>query len=157
MDAWKNIIPFAGFTGAAVAAICLLLLLLPAPAYAHGVVLSYETVQGIEITALYDSGEPMAGARVTVFAPGSPADPWLTGTCDDSGKFFFTPDPDWPGLWEIQARLAGHGNLIRVEVTGSSVTGGGTTGFTTLQKLVMAAAIIWGLAGTALFFSRRRN
>ncbi|MEW5784523.1 MAG: carboxypeptidase-like regulatory domain-containing protein [Bacillota bacterium] len=146
---------YSGWAGVAIA-ICLLHLL-PAQAAAHGAALSYETVRGIEITALYDSGEPMTGAQVAVFAPDDPVEPWLTGTCDDSGKFFFTPDPDRPGLWEIQARLAGHGDLLRIEVTADSGISGGTTGFTALQKLVMAMAVIWGLTGTALFFSRRKN
>ena len=44
------------------------LLLLPLGAAAHGVELSYETVQGIEITARYDSGEPMAGGQVAVYS-----------------------------------------------------------------------------------------
>ncbi|HOL17660.1 MAG TPA: carboxypeptidase regulatory-like domain-containing protein [Bacillota bacterium] len=133
------------------------LLLLPNAAAAHGVELSYETVQGIEITARYDSGEPMAGGQVTVYAPDNPADPWLTGTCDDAGKFFFTPDPEQPGWWEVQVRLAGHGDLIRIETGAGGGPAADGTGFTTLQKLVMVLAVAWGLAGTALFFSRRKS
>lgn len=125
--------------------------------FAHGVELSYEAVKVVEITALYDSGDPLAGGQVAVFSPDDPADPWLTGTCDDEGKFFFTPNPNRPGLWEVQVRLAGHGGLIRIEVADESSFFAGTTGYTTLQKLVMALAVIWGLTGTVLFFSRRKN
>lgn len=133
------------------------LLLLPLGAAAHGVELSYETVQGIEITARYDSGEPMAGGQVAVYSPDNPAEPWLTGTCDDSGKFFFTPDPEQPGLWEVQVRLAGHGDLIRIETGAGGGAAAGATGYTALQKLVMTLAVAWGLAGTALYFSRRKS
>ncbi len=135
----------------------LILLLLPFKAAAHGVQISSTMVNGIEITALYDSGQPMAGGQVNVYAPDDPLEPWLTGTCDEQGKFFFIPDYSKPGLWEVQVRLAGHGDLVRIEITGSEeavVTG--TTGLSSLQKAVMALTVIWGAVGTALFFSRRR-
>jgi nickel transport protein len=136
----------------------LILLLLPFKAAAHGVQISSAMVNGIEITALYDSGQPMAGGQVNVYAPDDPLEPWLTGVCDDQGKFFFIPDYSKPGLWEVQVRLAGHGDLVRIEITGSEeaiVTG--TTGLSSLQKAVMALTVIWGAVGTALFFSRRRT
>lgn len=124
---------------------------------AHGVELYHEAHTASKITARYDSGEPLAGAQVSVFAPGSPAEPWLIGTCDNAGTFIFTPDPDKPGLWEVQVRLAGHGGLIRISVDERAVGPAGTTGFTALQKLFMTLAIIWGMVGTALFFSRRQS
>ncbi len=136
----------------------LILLLLPFKAAAHGVQISSAMVNGIEITALYDSGQPMAGGQVNVYAPDDPLEPWLTGTCDEQGKFFFIPDYSKPGLWEVQVRLAGHGDLVRIEITGSEeavVTG--ATGLSSLQKAVMALTVIWGAVGTALFFSRRRT
>jgi len=138
------------------AVITALLLLLPLTALAHGVEIEYTERCAVEITARYDSGDLMAGAQVAVFAPGNPAEPWLTGTCDDSGKFYFVPDPQMPGLWEVQVRLAGHGDLVRIEVGEGEIAPAVTGGFTTAQKLLMAAAVIWGLAGTALYFSRRR-
>lgn len=125
--------------------------------WAHGVELEYYERNAIEIIARYDTGEPMAEAQVAVFAPGTPAEPWLTGLCDQSGRFYFVPDPQMPGLWEVQVRQAGHGGLIRVEVgengAGPPVTGG----FSFAQRILMAAAVVWGLVGTAFFFSRRRN
>lgn len=134
-----------------------LLLFTARAAFAHGVELSYEAVKVVEITARYDSGDPLAGGQVAVFSPDDPVNPWLTGTCDDEGQFSFTPDPSRPGLWEVQVRLAGHGGLIRIEIAGDSSHFAGTTGYTTLQKLVMAVAVIWGLTGTVLFFSRRND
>ena len=153
----RAIMKYPGRAGAALLALGAILLIAPLGVAAHGVELSYETVSGVEITARYDSGEPMAGGQVSVFAPDNPAEPWLTGFCDDSGKFYFTPDGGLPGLWEIQVRLGGHGDLIRLEVTAGGAGGAATTGFTAMQKLIMTLTVIWGLAGTALFFSRRKN
>lgn len=126
-------------------------------ALAHGVSLTYETRPGVVISARYDSGEPLTGAQVTVFTPDNPAEPWLTGTSDASGRFYFTPDPAVPGLWEVQVRLAGHGGLIRVAVEEGGAAAAGASGFTTLQKLIMVLAVLWGLAGTAMYFSRRKT
>ncbi|MFU8794948.1 MAG: carboxypeptidase regulatory-like domain-containing protein [Dethiobacteria bacterium] len=123
---------------------------------AHGVELEFTERSTIEVTARYDSGGPMAGAQVAVFAPGSPAEPWLTGVCDSSGRFFFVPDPAIPGLWEVQVRLAGHGGLIRIELAEGNIEPSRSTGFSGLQILIMAAAVIWGFVGTALFYSRKR-
>ena len=148
-----------GASAAAAALITVLLLLvLGTPAVmAHGVELSYRASEGVEVTTLYDSGEPLAEGQVTVYAPGEPSDPWLTGVCDDEGKFFFIPDVEIPGTWEVKVRQAGHGGIIRIEVEDGAVESGGTTGFTVLQKVVMALAVLWGLAGTALYFRRRKT
>ena len=146
---------FLPFT--AVAAICLLYTLPLAVVQAHGVELEYIERDAIEVTARYDSGAPMAEAQVAVFAPGSPAEPWLTGACDSDGRFVFIPDPDRPGLWEVRVRQAGHGGLLRIEVGESGIDLVGSTGFTGPQILIMTAAVIWGLIGTALYFSRRKS
>lgn len=124
--------------------------------WAHGVDLEYTGHFAIEISAHYDSGDPMSGAQVAVFAPGNPAQPWLSGICDDSGRFSFIPDPQTPGLWEVHVRKAGHGGIIRIEVDESGITPPAAGGFTVMQKTLMTLAVIWGLVGTALFFSRRR-
>jgi len=136
----------------------LILLLFPGGVSAHGVDLTAESVNALEVIALYDSGLPMAGGQVTIYAPDDPLEPWLTGICDQEGRFVFVPDYSKPGLWEIQVRLAGHGELIRFEVTtAEEVVAGGSRGLSLLQKIVMALVIAWGAVGTALYFSRRNN
>ena len=45
----------------------------------------------VAVEATYHSGRPMAGAQVTVLAPGSPDEPWLKGECDAEGRFEFAP------------------------------------------------------------------
>jgi nickel transport protein len=132
-------------------------LLLPVPALAHGVNIQYSSDTEITILARYDSGEPMAGAQVTVYAPDDPTTPWLTGVCDDEGRFSFTPDASIPGTWDVQVRLAGHGGMVHIPVGGdSAATSGGVGGYSALQLALMAACVIWGCIGTALYFRRRR-
>lgn len=149
----------AGTSAAAAAFLAgLLLIVLGTPAVmAHGVELSFSASEGVEVTALYDSGEPLSEAQVTVYAPGELSDPWLTGACDDDGKFFFVPDAEIPGTWEVKVRQAGHGGIIRIEVEDGAIESGGTTGFTVLQKVIMTRAVLWGFAGTALYFRRRQK
>ena len=133
-----------------------LLLISTSPAYAHGAKIEHRVSTTIDIIATYDSGEPMAKAQVSVFAPHDPQTPWLTGMCDAEGKFSFSPDPALPGTWDIQVRQAGHGDIIHVDVGGDRATAGGAGNFSAVQIVVMAACVVWGFIGTALYFSKRR-
>jgi nickel transport protein len=136
----------------------LILLLFPLKVAAHGVDITAMPVNAVEIVALYDSGQPMAGGQVAIYAPDEPLEPWLTGICDEEGHFFFVPDYSRAGLWEIQVRLAGHGDLIRLEVTAAEeALASGPGGLTIMQKIVMALVVGWGAVGTALYFSRRQS
>ena len=144
---WKFIIPFI---------LLFLILGLPATAYAHGARIDYTVNMTIDIVASYDNGEPMAGAQVVVYAPDDPSSPWLTGVCDDSGRFTFTPDSSKPGTWDVQVRQSGHGDIVHIPIGEDIAVTGGTGGYTVLQIILMAACGIWGFVGTALYFSRRR-
>jgi nickel transport protein len=141
---------------AAVIGVLVLSLLLPTQALAHGVNIQYSSDIKIEIVARYDTGTPMAGAQVTVYAPDDPSTPWLTGVCDDEGRFSFTPDASIPGSWDVQVRLAGHGGIVHVPVGEGTATSGGIGGYSYLQIGLMAACVIWASIGTALYFRRRR-
>ena len=140
--------------------ICLTFLLiilgLPMKAYAHGVKIEYTSSMAIEIVAKYDNGEPMSGAQVVVYAPDDASTPWLTGICDDEGRFTFTPDSSKPGTWDVQVRKAGHGDIVHISVGEDTVASGGTSSYSVLQIVLMVACVIWGGVGTALYFSRRR-
>lgn len=153
-----------------VALICLLLALAHSPVYAHGAKLDYtaqtRTVTVVDIYATFDSGDPMGGAQVVIYAPNDPVNPWQTGVCDEQGSFSFTPDPAIPGTWEIQARQSGHGAIAYVEIGETAgqpdsdvariqVMTGSTSTFTPLQYTLMGASVVWGLVGTALYFSGR--
>lgn len=127
---------------------------LTATALAHGAQITYQIKPTVEIEATYDSGEPLAEGQVTVYAPDDPATPWLTGVCDEEGRFTFTPDPSIPGTWDVQVRQAGHGDIVHIPIGEEGATGSGG-GLTPLQIALMAGSVIWGAVGTALFFSRR--
>jgi len=135
--------------------VLVLCLLTPVRVYAHGAKIEYTVGMTIEILAAYDSGEPMAGGQVTVYAPDDPSTPWLTGVCDDTGHFSFTPDTTLTGTWDIQVRQAGHGDIVHIPI-GTEAAGSGSDALTPLQIVLMAACVIWGSIGTALFFSRRK-
>jgi len=142
---------------AAIIGILALGLVVPTKAYAHGVNIEYTSNVEIEVVAAYDTGEPMSGAQVVVYSPDDSSTPWLTGVCDDEGRFSFIPDTSKPGIWDIKVRLAGHGDIIHIPVGEDSVPTGGIGGYTTLQIGLMAACVVWGSVGTALYFSRRRQ
>jgi nickel transport protein len=141
---------------AAVIGVLVLGLLLPTPVLAHGVNIQYTSDIEITIVAEYDSGEPMASAQVAVYAPDDPTTPWLTSVCDDEGRFSFTPDVSIPGTWDVQVRLAGHGGMVHIPVGEGATGSGGVGGYSYLQIAMMAACVIWGCIGTALYFRRRR-
>jgi len=121
--------------------------------FAHGARVTYSIESVVNIQAMYDSGEAMAEAQVVVYAPNDPTNPWLTGSCDSEGRFQFKPDPAIPGIWDVQVRSAGHGDMIHIDL--SSSTSAAESSSTPLQTILMGACVIWGFIGTALFFSRR--
>jgi nickel transport protein len=133
-----------------------LCLVLPMQVYAHGARIEYTSSTEIEIVAKYDTGEPMGGAQVMVYAPDDPSTPWLTGVCDDEGRFTFVPDSTKPGTWDVQVRQAGHGDMVHIPVGEGAVVAGSSGGYSVLQIVLMAVCVVWGIAGTALYFSRRR-
>lgn len=135
------------------------LLCLPVAVEAHGAKIDYTIAASIEIVAKYDSGEPMAGAQVTIYAPDDPSEAWQTGTCDAEGRFGFTPDTSIPGVWDVQVRQAGHGDMIHIEVGQKGrVTGGDSGGgYSTGQIVLMSVCVVWGLFATALYFRGRRQ
>ncbi len=135
---------------------------------AHGVVTSYVERRGFEIMARYDTGQPMAGAQVAVYAPVDagypPNQAWLTGVCDDQGRFAFVPNAAMPGVWSVRVRQAGHGDMLHITVDASSETEAaealagttGTRGYSPLQIGLMTFCVVWGSIGSALYFSRRK-
>ena len=144
---WKFIMPL----------ILLLIFSLPMTAYAHGAKIDYTINMTIDIVASYDTGEPMAGAQVVVYAPDNPSSAWLTGVCDNKGRFSFTPDTSKPGTWDVQVRQSGHGDIVHIPIGEDIRASGSTGGYSVLQIVLMAICGIWGCVGTALYFSRRKT
>jgi nickel transport protein len=143
---WKPVLPL----------VVLLTVTLAGTVYAHGAEIEYTLNTAVELVATYDTGEPMAGGQVTVYAPDDPATPWLTGECDEEGRFIFTPDPSKPGTWDVQVRQAGHGDIVHIAI-GEGVGGSGGDGLSAAQIVLMAVCVIWGFAGTAFFFVSRKR
>jgi nickel transport protein len=144
----------------AILAVCLLVWAIPSSVSAHGVTIVYATATTVTVNASFDSGEPMAGAQVNVFAPDDPRTPWLQGTCDEQGRFTFEPDPALSGDWEVQVRLAGHGDVIVIPVNGTNGIAAAVNsqpGYTPLQIVTMSATVVWGFIGTALYFTNRKR
>ena len=134
------------------------------PAYAHGATIEV-LPQAIEIVATFDTGEPMADAQVSIYAPDELETPSQTGQTDSEGRFLFTPEADAvPGNWEVTVRKAGHGQTttfamgaIGEEGAGvfAGASGQGMMGAQATQRWISMAAILWGFLGTALYFSRK--
>ncbi|MBK5927095.1 hypothetical protein CCR87_07040 [Rhodobaculum claviforme] len=140
----------------------------PLPALAHAALLEAEVATAVRLLARYDTGAPMQGAQVIIYAPDTPAEAWDRGTTDAEGRFVFVPDPALPGRWSIQVRQAGHGALTHVQI-GAGAPGAGpetapvpaavierpATTAGPMQRAVMVALVAWGALGTALYFRRR--
>ena len=132
---------------------------------AHGAKIQYRQTEAISIQAIYDDGKPMKEAQVVVYAPSDLATPWLTGVTNEEGYFSFVPDGDVSGNWDVKVRQSGHGDIISIPITeGKSLADTNkdmsltsNSNYSPVQKIVMAAAGIWGFIGTALFFSRKQS
>lgn len=83
-------------------------------AIAHGANINIQDVRAYEIQAVYDSGEPMVKAQVSVFGSDNPQVPVETGITDDEGRWVWVADR--PGTWTFQVRQAGHGGLADLKV-----------------------------------------
>lgn len=151
----------------------------PLPAIAHGVQLTHQTLEAVEVQALYDNGDPMSNAQVTVYTPNDPETPWQQGTADENGRFLFAPDPSQAGNWTVRVRQAGHGGIVNLaiapetppeaavappnatsvpEVAPSSGTlSVQSPSVNPLPTGLAIASGVWGFVGTALFFSRFNN
>ncbi|MGY6632565.1 MAG: carboxypeptidase-like regulatory domain-containing protein [Alkalilacustris sp.] len=142
----------------------------PPPALGHAALLDAEATTAVRLHARYDTGAPMAGAQVIIYAPDAPADAWSHGTTDAAGRYVFVPDMALPGRWTVQVRQAGHGAVAHVTLgadagarDGDAAAAGAVSIRTDsppaspLQRAVMIALVAWGALGTALYFRRRRD
>jgi nickel transport protein len=143
-----------------------------APAEAHGshieasVDRTVTVTRTVDISATTHGSRPMAEARVTVYAPGAPDEPWLSGTCDSDGRFRFDLPGEAAGTWDIRVAHQGHGGQIRLDIPAEdddsrdTVTAEAIAAqppLSTLQKAILGGSVVWGCVGTAFFFARRRR
>ena len=128
----------------------------PFRSLAHGVLMDATPIPSFQVQVQYESGEPMANAQITVYAPDDPQTVWSQALTDENGYFLFTPEPGVTGTWDVQARLAGHGEVLRIDVQeDGSVRQLQRVSNAPLQKWLTIAAVVWGFVGTALYFSKQ--
>lgn len=123
--------------------------------YAHGVNISYKANIEYEISANYDTGQPLSEAQVTIYSPQNPSEPWYKGISDSKGKISVKLDSSQKGMWLVQFRKGGHGANINIPV-GEDKALEGTTGYSKIQMIIMSICILWGFIGTTLYFKARR-
>jgi len=134
-------------------------------AEAHGVIINHviDPLTGdIIMNAKFDTGEIMNEAQIAIFSPSDPATPWLVAEADALGSYRFAPDSSLPGLWEVQIRKAGHGDILRLQLDENTMASlsesqASTTGFSLSQIILMSASVIWGFIGTAFYFAARQK
>ena len=94
---------------------------LPTKAMAHQVQTNYflndqPTGDRLELQTTFSNGEPLKGAKVTVYAPDQPYRARATGVTDSQGRFTFAPDESVSGDWEVNIERAGHQDILTVPV-----------------------------------------
>ena len=132
--------------------------MLTAPVFGHGARVIWE-IQGdsIHISALFDDGQPLKSAQVTVFSGAAPSMPYIVGMTDENGEFTFLPDREESLNWDVQVRSAGHGDIVHLSLAEESTVENEQGMFTTLQIVLMSGCVVWGFVGTAFFFASRRK
>ncbi|MGF1604503.1 MAG: carboxypeptidase regulatory-like domain-containing protein [Thermosynechococcaceae cyanobacterium] len=117
------------------------------------------TSKAVEIEAAFDTGEPMANAQVTIYAPDGSTQPWLTGKADSKGHFEFTPPADQVGTWQVKVRQAGHGKILNIPV-GAENTADITVSsepVSPMLRSLLGVVVIGGFVLTAILFSSRKK
>lgn len=94
---------------------------IPTKAMAHQVQTNYfldsQAGDRLELQTTFSNGQPLKGAKVTVYAPDQPFRVHAVGKTDSQGRFTFTPDQPIDGEWEVNIKQAGHQDILTVPVT----------------------------------------
>ncbi|WP_129600426.1 carboxypeptidase regulatory-like domain-containing protein [Anaerophilus nitritogenes] len=136
--------------------ILMMMILYTSPTFAHGVDITYTKDSSYTIDAKYEDGMVMKNAQIIIYAPDDAKKPWKKDTCDENGKYVFTPDSSKEGDWMVQIRQSGHGGMLHIPV-GAEESAPVQSGYSPVQKWIMAGCVVWGMIGTALYFSRRNQ
>ncbi|MGC1310142.1 MAG: carboxypeptidase-like regulatory domain-containing protein [Phormidesmis sp.] len=92
-----------------------------APTSADSVAPAERAVESLELQSTFSNGQPLKGAKVTVFAPEQSFRPYTTGVTDGQGRFTFEPNVALTGEWEVKIKRDGHSDIIYVPVTESGI------------------------------------
>jgi nickel transport protein len=135
--------------------------MLPSLLYAHGVTSKIDT-GGIVVSAMYDTGEAMDYARVTISAPGASLR-FQSGRTDRNGRFCFFPDVS--GDWKVVVDdEMGHRLEVNVFVdqamslqASRENEKAGPGYLTRWQKAIMGVSIIFGISSILFWWRGRKS
>jgi nickel transport protein len=128
-------------------------------ASAHGVAataINAGAVAAVEM--LYNTGEPMAYAEISVFSPSSPDKEVIAGFADRNGRYAFVPDED--GEWRVEAADGlGHKSIITVNhAIGADIAHEADEGSSPLYiRALLGISIILNIFAAYSFVMRRKN
>jgi nickel transport protein len=133
----------------------------PALLYAHGVTSKIDT-GGIVVSALYDTGEAMDYAKVTISAPDANLK-FQSGRTDRNGRFCFFPDVS--GNWKVVVDdEMGHRLEVNVPIDEVMVlranhenVNSERSFLTRYEKAVMGVSIIFGISGILFGWKARKS
>lgn len=116
----------------------------PRQAWAHQVETNYILGSQLQFQSHFSTGEPFAGARVTIYAPNQPDQPWQTLTTDSQGQFSFLPDRTIPGNWEvrIEDENQSHADYWTVPVDGQGIVEEGIVLDATQDQHYVTASVL---------------
>ncbi|MEM7117277.1 MAG: hypothetical protein AAF614_32890 [Chloroflexota bacterium] len=137
--------------------IIIAILLYASPALAHGTSMQMEVVNEatLELRALFDTGEPMSEAQITVYAADNPTEAWHSGVADENGFYAFDVDTSIRGEWAISIRTAGHGEILHLNVLRNGTISLAEVAERPLwQTILIAVAVVAALGGIAYRYSR---
>jgi nickel transport protein len=116
----------------------------PSQAWAHQVETNYMLGSQLQFQSRFSTGEPFAGARVTIYAPNQPDQPWQTLTTDSQGQFSFLPDRTIVGNWEvrIEDEDQSHADYWTVPVDGQGIVEEGIVLDATQDQHYVTASVL---------------
>lgn len=116
----------------------------PSQAWAHQVETNYMLSSQLQFQSRFSTGEPFAGARVTIYAPNQPDRPWQTLTTDSQGQFSFLPDRSIVGNWEvrIEDEDQSHADYWTVPVDGQGIVEEGIVLDATQDQHYVTASVL---------------
>ncbi|MEL6158945.1 MAG: carboxypeptidase regulatory-like domain-containing protein [Cyanobacteria bacterium J06623_5] len=92
----------------------------PTAAMAHQVqtnyILNSQSGNSLELQTTFSNGQPLKGAKVTVYSPEQPFRAQIVGKTDSEGRFTFTPEQAVSGDWEVNIKQAGHQDILTIPV-----------------------------------------
>ena len=116
----------------------------PRQAWAHQVETNYTLGSQLQFQSHFSTGEPFVGARVTIYAPNHPDQPWQTLTTDSQGQFSFLPDRTIPGNWEvrIEDENKGHADYWTIPVNSQGIVEQGIVLDNTRDQHYLTASLV---------------